>query len=162
MAFHSISINDQHKEIRGCWRTSPAVFNKLEGIFGFTIDACADRDNHLLPRYWTEEDDALTQDWSEERVFCNPPFGMAAKIVPKARTAKLAVILLPFTVLVSKYFSQNPPDVLLLPPTRWKYLPPPGLPSFTNSPLGTVALVYGPSPHEIDDLKVLGSVYKLT
>jgi hypothetical protein len=72
--FHT---KDSH-ETRQRWRTDPELFAKLDKVFRFTVDACADADNALLPRYWTN---AARKDWRNERVFCNPPFaGLAPSL----------------------------------------------------------------------------------
>lgn len=56
-------------------RTIPAAdFARLHERFRFTIDAAATPANARLPRYWTAGDNALTQSWSGERVWCNPPY----------------------------------------------------------------------------------------
>jgi phage N-6-adenine-methyltransferase len=78
-------------------------FAPLHERFRFTIDACATPANARLPRYWTKDDDALTQSWKGERVWCNPPYSNIGEWVDKAwreRTsghlnADLIVMLLP-------------------------------------------------------------------
>lgn len=50
------------------------LWKPLHEEFQFTIDAAASKENALLPRYWTKEDDALSKSWGGERVFCNPPY----------------------------------------------------------------------------------------
>ena len=62
------------------WATPQDFFEKLDAEFHFTLDPCADDLNHKCERYFTEEQDGLQQDWSGERVFCNPPYG---RDVPK-------------------------------------------------------------------------------
>lgn len=57
------------------WRTPRSVFDPLHAEFSFTLDAAASADNSLLERYCCIEDDALTQSWAGERVWCNPPYG---------------------------------------------------------------------------------------
>lgn len=57
--------------------TPKELFDKLNFEFNFTIDAAASDENHLLPRYWTKEQNALSQSWAHERVFCNPPYSKA-------------------------------------------------------------------------------------
>lgn len=57
------------------WRTPPRLFNALHQQFQFTVDAAASADNALLPTFWDAETDALHQDWSGHRVWCNPPYG---------------------------------------------------------------------------------------
>jgi phage N-6-adenine-methyltransferase len=79
-------------------RATPAeYFAVLDRRFRFTVDACALAYNAKLPRYWTPNDDGLTQDWSGERVWCNPPFSDIRPWVLKARDggAELAVLLVP-------------------------------------------------------------------
>ena len=80
------------------WRTPASVFTPLNKEFRFTVDAAASPDNAMLPRYWTEEDDALTKDWTGERVWCNPPYGKFQHLfIRKAAKieASLSVLLLP-------------------------------------------------------------------
>jgi phage N-6-adenine-methyltransferase len=54
--------------------TPQHIFLPLHEEFHFTIDACASIENALLPRYYTKEQDAFVQDYTGERVFCNPPY----------------------------------------------------------------------------------------
>lgn len=53
--------------------TPVEVFNQLDAAYGFTIDAYACEQSALCAKYFTEETDALKQDWGEEVVFCAPP-----------------------------------------------------------------------------------------
>lgn len=57
------------------WATPQSFFNELHEEFTFTLDPCADEFNHKCEKYFTKEQDGLLQDWSGERVFCNPPYG---------------------------------------------------------------------------------------
>lgn len=57
------------------WETPQDLFDRLNDEFHFTLDAAASDHNHKLPRYYTEKEDGLAQDWKGERVFCNPPYG---------------------------------------------------------------------------------------
>lgn len=83
------------------WRTPPQLFELLHDHFRFTVDAAADDDNALLPTYWTEEDDALVQDWTGHVVWCNPPYGRhLTRFVEKAHAewrdnAVTTVLLIP-------------------------------------------------------------------
>lgn len=86
----------------GDWSTPQGFFDKLNEEFHFTLDPCADDTNHKCEKYYTEEQDGLKQDWSEEIVFCNPPYGRdVQKWVKKCFNevysvkCKCAVILLP-------------------------------------------------------------------
>lgn len=83
------------------WSTPQDFFDKLNEEFHFTLDPCADDLNHKCEKYYTMDQDGLQQDWSGERVFCNPPYGRdVVKWVRKcfdevyAGGCKIAVILL--------------------------------------------------------------------
>lgn len=57
------------------WRTARYIFEQLHSEYHFTIDLAASWYNAQLPRYLTEEHDALSQVWAApERGFCNPPY----------------------------------------------------------------------------------------
>lgn len=60
---------------RDDWRTPQDFFDKLDNEFHFTLDACASESNYKCENYYTVEDDGLSQDWSGQVVFCNPPYG---------------------------------------------------------------------------------------
>lgn len=57
------------------WETPKKLFNKLNKEFNFTLDPCANDQNHKCDKYFTKEIDGLKQDWQGETVFCNPPYG---------------------------------------------------------------------------------------
>lgn len=57
------------------WGTPRPLFDKLHREFYFTVDVAASPENALLPRYYTADDDGLSQSWAGERVWCNPPYG---------------------------------------------------------------------------------------
>ena len=57
------------------WATPQDLFDELNEEFHFTLDPCANDSNHKCEKYYTKEQNGLQQDWSGERVFCNPPYG---------------------------------------------------------------------------------------
>lgn len=57
------------------WSTPQDFFDKLNQEFCFSLDPCADETNHKCEKYFTEQDNGLIQDWTNETVFCNPPYG---------------------------------------------------------------------------------------
>jgi len=66
------------------WSTPTDLFNELNDVFHFDLDACADADNAKCPRYFTKEQNALMQQW-RGTVWMNPPFGREiAKFMRKA------------------------------------------------------------------------------
>lgn len=67
-AVHFSSVSDN-------WATPPDFFKKCEEEFGpFDLDVCASVDNAKCPRYFTQSDNGLAQDWTG-RVWMNPPYG---------------------------------------------------------------------------------------
>jgi phage N-6-adenine-methyltransferase len=78
--------------------TPPDLFAWCEERFGaFTVDVAASPKNAKCPRFYTRDDDGLSQNWDGERVWCNPPF---SKLEPWARKAwdskaDVVVMLLP-------------------------------------------------------------------
>lgn len=84
------------------WATPQDFFDELNLEFHFTLDPCADKDNHKCKKYFTKEDDGLQQDWGGETVFCNPPYGrnLTGQWVKKAseeinKPGTTVVLLLP-------------------------------------------------------------------
>ncbi len=66
------------------WATPQNLFDQLDREFHFTLDVCADSSNHKCERYFTVEDDGLSQEWTG-RCFMNPPYGRSiGKWVKKA------------------------------------------------------------------------------
>lgn len=79
-------------------RATPSeLFAVLDRRFRFTVDAAALACNTKLLRYWTPAVNGLEQDWTGERVWCNPPFSDIEPWVRKASesAAELAVMLTP-------------------------------------------------------------------
>lgn len=57
------------------WATPQDFFDKLNKEFHFTLDPCADNENHKCDLFFTREQNGLNQDWGGHTVFCNPPYG---------------------------------------------------------------------------------------
>ncbi len=57
------------------WATPQDFFDKLNEEFRFTLDPCANSDNHKCDLFFTREQNGLNQDWGGHTVFCNPPYG---------------------------------------------------------------------------------------
>ena len=57
------------------WETPREVFEALDAEFHFTLDPCSTHENAKCEKHYTREEDGLKQDWTGERVFCNPPYG---------------------------------------------------------------------------------------
>ena len=82
----------------GEWETPQDLFDFLDGLFEFTLDAAASDGNAKCARYFTKEDDALVQEWNG-RVWVNPPYGREiGGFVEKgamSSKAEVVVMLLP-------------------------------------------------------------------
>jgi hypothetical protein len=86
-------------------RTPKETWERLSKEFCFTVDACASHDNHLLDRYWTEEEDGLRQDWTGEVVYCHPMFdGNIGNWVEKAFHSRCITVMLLPAATHTKYF----------------------------------------------------------
>lgn len=89
------------------WETPQDLFDKLNALYGFTLDACASPENAKCKKYYTKEQNSLVQDWNHDRVWCNPPYGKEiSKFVRKAAlSSSLVVMLLPART-DTKYFHE--------------------------------------------------------
>ena len=57
------------------WATPQWFYDELNKEFNFNLDPCADDHNHKCERYFTREQNGLSQSWGGSNVFCNPPYG---------------------------------------------------------------------------------------
>lgn len=77
------------------WATPKEFYRRLNAIFNFTLDPCADIFNKTCAKFYTKEDDGLSKSWDGERVFMNPPYGRnIGAWVKKASEAKALVVCL--------------------------------------------------------------------
>lgn len=61
------------------WSTPSDFFDKLNDEFHFTLDPCSTHENAKCYKRFTKEENGLLQDWGNEVVFCNPPYGRQIK-----------------------------------------------------------------------------------
>lgn len=57
------------------WETPQSLFDRLNKIFCFELDAAASDTNHKCEKYYTKEQNALNLPWGGYRTWCNPPYG---------------------------------------------------------------------------------------
>lgn len=81
------------------WSTPTELFAELNEIFHFDLDACASPTNAKCARYFTKQQDALSQRW-RGTVWMNPPYGrkIAAfmrKAYEESLTGSTVVCLVP-------------------------------------------------------------------
>lgn len=89
-------------------RTPKDIWDELTKEFSFTIDICASDENHLLPRYYTKEINALLQDWNDEVAYVHPLFdGKIGKFVEKASQSRGTFVFLLPASTHTKYFHEH-------------------------------------------------------
>ena len=67
------------------WETPQELFDQLDKMFHFTLDAASSDENAKCEKHFTAEDDGLKQNWGGEVVWLNPPYGrQIGKWVQKA------------------------------------------------------------------------------
>ncbi|HHB81968.1 MAG TPA: phage N-6-adenine-methyltransferase [Devosia sp.] len=58
------------------WGTPQDLFDRLNSIYNFQLDAAAASHNAKCPRFFTPHDDALQKNWAQyKRIWLNPPYG---------------------------------------------------------------------------------------
>jgi len=85
---------------RDDWETPQDLFDELDREFSFTLDPCATAETAKCSNYFTLSEDGLTQDWTGEIVFCNPPYNRkqdawVKKCCEHGTNGGIAVMLLP-------------------------------------------------------------------
>lgn len=61
MAVHYSSKTDE-------WATPQDFFDQLNKEFHFTLDPCANDQNHKCEKFYTKEQDGLSKDWGAHRL----------------------------------------------------------------------------------------------
>jgi phage N-6-adenine-methyltransferase len=77
------NFDTKFSSIKQTWETPDSVFKPLDTEFHFTLDVCASKINAKCSNYYTEEQDALKQNW-EGICWMNPPFKQVGKWIKKA------------------------------------------------------------------------------
>lgn len=97
---------------RDDWRTPGWLFDKLDSVYQFTCDAAASDENRKNTYcYFSENSNALENEWTGERVFCNPPFTKKVQFIKKAieevesGRCPICVMILPLA-LDAKWFHE--------------------------------------------------------
>ncbi|MCP5523225.1 MAG: adenine methyltransferase [Verrucomicrobiales bacterium] len=93
---HAVHFSSRSEE----WSTPQGLFDTLDAEFGFTLDPCATHQNAKCERHFTRAEDGLRQDWGQEVVFMNPPYGRGiapfmAKAYESAQAGATVVCLVP-------------------------------------------------------------------
>lgn len=92
------------------WGTPQWLFDTLDNEFHFTLDPASTEQNTKCKMYYTEWSDGLKWDWSDHRVFVNPPYSRygnpvwARKIFDEGQ--KTLVVALVAARTDTKYFHE--------------------------------------------------------
>lgn len=78
------------------WETPMDLFDRLDAEFHFDLDPCATKEMAKCEKFFTIEDDGLSQNWGGHRVFCNPPYSKIKDWVKKSYEESLK----PHTIVV--------------------------------------------------------------
>lgn len=97
-----------------CFETPDNIFNQLNDIFNFELDAaCTSANSKCNSGFFYDEGlDGLKESWGGYRVFCNPPFSNKAKWIEKAHHAvqhdgcPICVMILPANCIDSEAFQE--------------------------------------------------------
>lgn len=92
------------------WETPQDLFDKLDSQCHFTLDPCCTHENAKCLKHYTQQENGLLQDWSNDIVFCNPPYGReigewVKKAYDEAIKGAKIVMLIPARV-DTKWFHQ--------------------------------------------------------
>lgn len=129
------------------WRTPKDFFGILNERFKFTRDFAATKRNALLPKYWTEKDDALAQDWSKERGYLNPPYKGLKAWTEKAletdwKSGKGVVMLVPSRTDTLWFHAVAEHAAVVLIKRRLKFAVP-GQPKAGSAPFPSCLIILG-------------------
>lgn len=106
LAIYKSSTDDSKRVVdkkdSDSYGTPDWLYDYLDSIYKFDLDVCASDFNHKCDKYFTIEDDSLSQDWSKHGkvAFCNPPFsrGMKEKFIEKAHEQMLKGVTTVFVI----------------------------------------------------------------
>lgn len=90
------------------WSTPDNLFQELNNEFNFTLDPCSTHKNAKCKKHFTKKENGLLQDWSNDIVFCNPPYGKelplwVEKSYNENKKGAIVVLLIPART-DTKYF----------------------------------------------------------
>lgn len=57
------------------WATPQYLFDELNERFSFELDVCATSENAKCERFYSPDQDGLSQPWAPFTCWCNPPYG---------------------------------------------------------------------------------------
>lgn len=93
------------------WETPQDFYDILNKEFNFTLDPCSNDSNYKCTNHYTIKENGLKQDWSNNIVFCNPPYGRkiynwVKKAYEESKKENTIVVLLIPSRTDTKYFHE--------------------------------------------------------
>jgi phage N-6-adenine-methyltransferase len=70
---HTMAVMTASENMK--WATPQAWFDYLDLEFDFTLDPCCEHETAKCKRHFTPAEDGLAHEWTDERVYMNPPYG---------------------------------------------------------------------------------------
>lgn len=127
------------------WATPGDRFAEWDAEYGpFTLDAAANSENALCDRYFTAEDDGLSQPWTGT-VWCNPPYSQIAKWLEKGYTeaerGATVVMLVPARTDTRAWHSWAMKGEVVFIPGRLKFGE-----AASGAPFPSALVIFRPSP----------------
>lgn len=87
------------------WETPQKLFDELNKEFNFTVDVASSDNNYKVNKHYTIKENGLIQNWDNEIVWCNPPYGRTIeKWVEKAWNSSALVVMLLLARTDTKWF----------------------------------------------------------
>ena len=106
---HFVSKSDTEVSEKDLWQTPKTLFDSLNKEFGFTVDVCASDKNKLCFRYYSEENSALKNQWSDGTHFINPPYSKTNEFLlyaaKQAKTNNVDIVALVNANTDTKWFA---------------------------------------------------------
>lgn len=154
---HNINGSNTKENMKDMWRTPKPLFDYLDNIYNFNLDAYANEKDKLCSNYIGENDNAHIANWGDHVdsgpvvAFCNPPYSQpniklcleAAR--REARKGGTAVVLIPNQP--SKYWAwlvEGQADLVLLTMGRISFIDPISVQAKAGNAGGSAIIVYGP------------------
>jgi site-specific DNA-methyltransferase (adenine-specific) len=112
--------------IAGEWETPDELFQELDRVYHFTLDACARHENAKCQKFFTKKEDGLAQDWRGNVVYCCPPSGTrnlrlwVAKGAAEGKKKNTTVVMLLPVSTDAAWFQEH---IYLQPGVRVHFLP---------------------------------------
>jgi phage N-6-adenine-methyltransferase len=141
--------------VKDTWETPDYLFNWLDNIFQFGVDAAADFDNAKCNDFWHEGDNSLRADWAKAgkevgTIFCNPPYSrpnlelFTKKAYEEGQGGANSVLIVPLDV--TGWFQNwvfNKAEIWI-PDERICFIDPDNGKPGESPSKGTQILIYGP------------------